>query len=559
MTISQRGIRWRSAVGILAAVLSITLDTAAQSFTSSNLPIVVIGTNGQTIVNEPKITADMKVIYNGEGKRNALTDTVYHYKGKIGIEIRGSSSQLFPKKQYGIETRDSTGEDVSVSFFGMPAEADWILSAQYNDKSLMRDALTYSLSNAMGRYASRSRYCEVVINGEYRGVYMLFEKIKRDKNRVNISKLDSTGTTGDALTGGYIIKIDKLDGSGNEGFYSTFAAHPGSKFKILYQYHYPKPEDITAAQKTYIKNAVTSFEAILFSSVFADTVNGYTKYLDMPSMVDVFLINELSRNVDGYRLSSFLYKDRDSKNPKFFFGPVWDYNHGYGNCNYYDASKVEGWQIDHQASDPWFSVNDEFQPPFWWKKIFDEPSFKKLAAARWRTLRATTLSLPKIRSFVDSIAVLINEGQQRNFVTWPILNTYVWPNVYIGGTYANEVAYLKTWIMLRMDWMDKELTGAPLSASDAERPLPGTFALEQNYPNPFNPATVIRFRVPADQYGELSVYDVLGRKHSTPVRGLLTAGEHQLTFRSESFGSGIYFYRLTAGTYSLTKKMIITK
>jgi hypothetical protein len=551
--------RWTTAVSILVAVITIAMDSPAQTFTSSNLPIVVIGTNGQTIVNEPKITADMKVIYNGEGKRNALTDTVFHYRGKIGIEIRGSSSQMFPKKQYGFETRDSLGEDMSVSFFGMPSESDWILSAQYNDKSLMRDALTYSLSNGMGRYASRSRYCEVVINGEYRGVYMLFEKVKRDKNRVNISKLDSTGVTGDALTGGYIIKIDKLDGSGNDGFYSTFAAHPGSKFKILYQYHYPKPEDITAAQKTYIRNAVTSFEAILFSTVYADSVNGYTKYLDIPSMVDVFLINELSRNVDGYRLSSYLYKDKDSKNPKFFFGPVWDYNHGYGNCDYYDASKIEGWQLDHQATDPSFMVNDQFQPPFWWKKIFDEPSFKKLAAERWKALRRTTLSLPKVRTFIDSVAALINEGQQRNFVTWPILNTYVWPNVYIGGTYANEVAYLKSWIMLRMDWMDRELTGAPLSASTEDVPHPAGFGLEQNYPNPFNPSTVIGFRIPADQYVELTVFDLLGRTVSTPIHERLSAGEHQATLRSESFGSGIYFYRLTAGQYSLTKKMVITK
>lgn len=553
-------------------MLSVSIFVAsvrAQQFSSSNLPIVIINTNGQTIVNEPKITADMRIIYNGEEKRNTISDTGSYYKGKIGIEIRGSSSQMFPKKQYGFETRDSSGGDVSVSFFGMPAEADWILSAQYNDKSLMRDALTYSLSNAIGRYASRSRYCEVLINGEYRGVYMLFEKIKRDKNRVNISKLDSTGISGDALTGGYIIKIDKLDGSGNDGWNSTFAPRPGSPFKILYQYHYPKPEDITAGQKSYIKNAVLTFEAILFSPGYADSANGYAKYLDIPSMIDVFLINEMSRNVDAYRLSSFMYKDKDSKNPKFFFGPVWDFNHGYGNCDYYEAGKVQGWQIDYQSSNANFLTTDMFQPPFWWKKVTDDSLFKKKAAARWEALRATAFSRQRINAWIDSIAAHINEAQQRNFVKWPILNTYVWPNAYIGGTYANEVSYLKMWIMYRLDWMDMQLVGRPLSIEKKQNAIPVVYTLEQNYPNPFNPSTTIRFSVAASRHTEgtalgervsLKVFNLLGQEVATLFDGVAEAGkQYSTTFNAAHHTSGMYYARLFSSTEVRTVKMMLLK
>ena len=131
-------------------------------FTSSNLPIVVINTNGQIIPDDHKITADMGIIYNGEGLRNNLTDPFNNYNGKIGIEIRGSSSQQFPKKQYSVETRDLSGNDISVSLLGFPEESDWILFAPYNDKSLMRDVLVYKIASQMGRYASRSKYCEVV-------------------------------------------------------------------------------------------------------------------------------------------------------------------------------------------------------------------------------------------------------------------------------------------------------------------------------------------------------------------------------------------------------------
>ncbi|MDP1676777.1 MAG: CotH kinase family protein [Bacteroidota bacterium] len=558
----------------LLFVCCLFLETAsisfisAQTFTSSNLPIVIISTNGQTIVNEPKITADMGIIDNGPGVRNNLTDPFNHYKGKIGIEIRGSSTQMFPKKQYGLETRDTLGESFDVSIFGFPEESDWILSASYNDKTLMRDALTYTLASSLGRYASRTRFCEVVINDQYQGVYIFFEKIKRDKNRVNISKMDSTGVTGDALTGGYIIKIDKLDGSGNDGWNSSFPPQFGSKFKILYQYHYPKPEDITADQKLYIKNFVLNFESILYSSAYADTVDGYSKYLDVPSMVDFFLISEATKNVDSYRLSSFMYKDKDSKNPKLFFGPVWDYNHGFGNCDYYDASTIEGWQLTYLTSNSSFLSSDMFQAPFWWKKVYEDTIFIKKASSRWKALRSNKFSLPRINKFIDSVSTLINEAQVRNFTKWPILNTYVWPNAYIGGTYPNEIIHLKKWIVERFEWMDIELTGELLDVQNENEQIPNEFTLSQNYPNPFNPNTVISYSIPQNLAGlkdlqglpvTLKVFDILGKEVAVLVDRHQKFGTYSVSFDAHSLSAGMYFYRLQSGNFSSIKKMILIK
>jgi hypothetical protein len=140
-------------------------------FESSNLPIVMINTLGQTIVNDPRIVCDMGIIYNGEGAINYLSDPFKEYDGKISIEIRGSSSQSFPKKSYGLETQDSLGENSNVKLLGMPKENDWILYAPYSDKSLMRNVLTYKLGNDIGRYAPRTRFCELFINNDYKGVY----------------------------------------------------------------------------------------------------------------------------------------------------------------------------------------------------------------------------------------------------------------------------------------------------------------------------------------------------------------------------------------------------
>ncbi len=538
-----------------------TTKIVAQTFTSSNLPIVVINSNGQTIVDDPKITADMGIIYNGEGKRNNLTDSLNHYNGKIGIEIRGSSSQMFPKKQYGFETRDTFGSSIDVPLLGFPEESDWILSAQYNDKALMRDVITYSLSNSIGRYASRTRYCEVVINGEYRGVYMLFEKIKRDKNRVNISKLDSTGTTGDALTGGYIFKIDKLDITGNEGWYSTFAPFYGAKQKILYQYTYPKPEDITEDQKTYIKNFMFNFEVNMMMPEYNDTVKGYSKILDVSSAIDYFLINELTKNVDGFRLSFYLYKDRDSKNNKLFLGPVWDYNHGFGNSNYYYASLVNGWQLTYFNSSDSFKSVDQFQPPFWWNRLLQDKIFMGKVKSRWIDLRKNQFSLNKINTFIDSLVVHLSESQQRNFIKWPILNSYVWPNVYVGGSYTNEITYLKKWIKDRTNWIDIELTGSPLTVSGNSNQTPTEFTLFQNYPNPFNPITIIHYSIANIGIVSLKLYDLLGKETAVLVNEEQDRGSYSIALSSSRYqlSSGVYFYKLSSGTFSQIRRMIVLK
>lgn len=207
------------------------------TFTSSDLPIIVINTNNVNIPDTPKIAAHMGIIYNGEGVRNYLTDPYNNYNNKIGIELRGSTSMNFPQKSYSIETRDVNGLEHDTVVLGMPEENSWILYAPYNDKTCLRNVLTYALSNKMGNYAARTRYCELVLNGQYMGIYVWMEKIKRDSMRVDISKLKETDTIGDQLTGGYIIKIDKPNGSGgNDGWNSLYQSSLNKNIRFLYDY-----------------------------------------------------------------------------------------------------------------------------------------------------------------------------------------------------------------------------------------------------------------------------------------------------------------------------------
>jgi hypothetical protein len=529
------------------------------TLTSSDLPIIVINTRGQSIPDEPKITAEMGIIDNGPGNRNAITDPYTGYSGSIGIETRGSSSEMFPKKQYAVETRDSLGNSVNVSLLGLPDESDWVFSAPYTDKSLMRDPLLYTLARSFGRYASRCRYFELVLNSQYAGVYILLEKIKRDKNRVNISKMTSSDTTGDDLSGGYIVKIDKREGADIQGWYSGFPPYPAAWQKVYYQFHYPKQEDLSWAQQEYITQFIRDFEIAMYLPTYSDTAKGYPHLVDTDSFVDFFLLNELSKNVDAYRLSTFMYKDKDSKGGKLVMGPVWDFNLAFGNCDYYSAFRVEGFQLTFLSDSLLFRGVDSYPAPFWWKTLFDDSSFMEKTRQRWTTLRTNQLSLPRIFGVIDSIASLLDESQKRNFVRWSVLGQYIWPNAYVGQTYDDEVQYLKDWITERVAWLDQQFSPSPSDVGKESNQSPFDFSLSQNYPNPFNPTTAIRYQLPGVCDVSLVIYDILGREVATLVDEVQKPGVYTVQWNGFGSASGTYICRLRTGATVQSRKMLLTR
>ncbi len=538
---------------LLAALCVGPIAAAAQgnvALTSSNLPIILINTEGRIIVDEPKVTARMAIIDNGPGARNTPQDAPNGYNGYIGIELRGASSQaLYDKKSYAIETRGVGGSDSTVSLLGFPKEEDWVLYAPYGDKSLIRNVLTYRLSETMGHYASRTRYCEVVLNGTYLGVYVFMEKIKRDKGRVNISKLDPEDASGDALTGGYIIKIDKREGADTEGWFSAHPA-PGTPHRIYYQYHAPKGEDITPVQEAYIQGYIKRFEDMMASDAFGDPATGYPSYIDTRSFVDYFILNELSRNVDGYRLSTFLYKDRDSKGGKLVAGPVWDYNIAYGNANYYNASNIKGFQ--YEFAEP----GDSFQPPFWWRRLMTDPAFRAAVGDRWKELRQGPLRTDSLGAFIDRQAALLSEAQTRNFQQWQILGRWVWPNVFVGNTYAEEVSYLKDWLRQRAGWLDANM---PKGSSTAVENLPADAAplLSEPYPNPFADRAQIALQSATRREVRVALYDALGRQVRVLYAGALLPGERrEITVEAADLPAGVYFCRAQGEGFLETKVLV---
>lgn len=435
---------------------------AQVNFTSSDLPIIIINTHGQSINDAEKITVDMGVVDNGKGSINRLTDAYNMYKGKAGIEVRGHSSQGFPKKQYGVELRDTNGNSVDVALLGMPSESDWVLNASFTDKTFLRNVLSYKLGNDMGRYASRTRFCEVVIDNEYMGLFILEEKVKRDKNRVDIKKLEATDISGDDLTGGYLMKIDRIDPGDkyfNSIFPSVYPKTPSQPSPISYIHVYPNADNILPVQQDYIKNYITQFETSLSKTTYKDPFLGYYDFIDIDALVDYSLLNEFVKTVDAYRLSTYFYKNRDSEGGKLVFGPIWDYDISLGLADYANAWLPSGWEADIS---PYEGI---WSSPFWVKKFFTDPVFKNKLAKRWNELKSTVFNLAEIMGYLDQTILQINQARARNFIRWPIIGVYQWPEYYVGQSYEDEVLYLKGWIIKRYNWIDANLSA---NYSDAE-------------------------------------------------------------------------------------------
>lgn len=518
-----------------------TWFTEPFTFTSSNLPVVVINTNGQTIPDDPRILAHMGIIDNGNGNRNRVTDPFTHYDGRISIETRGESSQMFPKKSYAIETQTETGANFNAALLGMPPENDWVLYAPYTDKTMLRDVVTFKIGQDLGQYAPRFRFVELVINADYKGVYVLMEKIKRDKNRVDIAELQPTDITGDAVTGGYILRIDKVDGNDYPAWTATPTPLLPNERDVTLQYVDPAGEELVEVQRTYIRNHLQTFQSSLTSANFTNHQSGYKKYLDVPSAVDFILVNELGKNVDGFLFSTYLYKAKDSDGGKLFMGPLWDFNLAYGNVDYLaNAQYAPGWMYA-----------DQQRSIFWFRRMMQDPDFANSMKCRWLTLRNTVLTNDYFTTTIDSLAALLEEAQVRNYQRWPILGTYVWPNQFIGQTYAAEIGFMKNWIQLRLNWMDANMPGNCVLVTAVNE-----YQQVDVFPNPFH--NTLQINLPPVGMKTVSITDAVGRE---VFRTLVTSDRYEwegTDMQGRSLGAGMYYLQVHHGTTRYLKKFIRT-
>jgi hypothetical protein len=408
---------------------------------SSNLPIIVIDTAGKSI-NEGQQTPALVSIISPSEQSRARVEEEPDFLGRAGINVRGKSSAGFAKKQYHLETWDELNQDLDESLLGLPAESDWVLQGPYSDKSLMRNALVYQWSNEIGRYAPKTRFVEVFLNimqdnlslSDYVGVYVFMEKIKIGPDRVDITRLNAGDVNEPEITGGYIVKKDKADGTDQTIRTSrghTLACQSGGK-------------DLTTAQKAWIQAYINEFESALYGRNFTDTTRGYAQYIDTDSFIDHHILVELAKNIDGFRISTYMFKERAGK---LKMGPVWDYNLSLGNANY-----LEGWQAMG-----WYNRLLSAGDYPWWRRLFEDPAFRRRYADRWFTLRQGQFTRERLLGRIDEYTLLLDEAQARNFERWRILGSYVWPNWFIADSFDQEILWMKGWLSERLTWMDAQI------------------------------------------------------------------------------------------------------
>ena len=439
--------------------------------TSFNLPVLLIDTSGQQMSRKESIRADLH-IYNNESGTNTLNDEP-SITTKTNIKIRGNSSSKYPKKQFSLELINNKGEEKDVSLLGMPSESEWVLNGPFLDKSLMRNYIALNTASKIMEYAPRAKFCEVIMvedgnkelsEDNYRGVYILVEKIKRDNKRVDI-----TETLNNINETSFILAKDRQ----KEGDIPVT-----SYGKETYQYSYglnvvyPK-KALTSEKYDYIMDEINKFERVLYSDKFNHPREGYSKYIDVDTFVDYYIINEFFKNTDAGMLSTYVYKDYEDKMKA---GPVWDFNESLGNTQneYGKVYDYNGFTMIHK---PWFD------------RLMMDVKFANKVVEKYKELRKTYLSDKYLIEFINETIELLGDSIKRNFDRWPIeisnqakafeesgdiaydyssdLNIYIKyleQNKHLlkntdgmASSYEEEISLMKNFIVNRGKWMDSNI------------------------------------------------------------------------------------------------------
>ena len=489
-------------MGNWAKIISTTALFASFTFAQTyDLPIVFIDTKQKCLdknVTE-KIPATMRVL---DDKTNNVADSAKGTLYDIGIKVRGQSSALFPKPGYGVEVRDEKGEGMDVSLFGLPPGDDWVFHGPYVDKSMMRNALAHWLFRQAGHYSPRSRHFDLYINGVYRGVYVLLEKIKRGKYRVNVSKLKETDVAGDSVTGGYIWAFDKTGtntGGAGSGPIEKEGFNTSDGLNVIL--HYPKKENIQKAQEEYLKKYLNDLEGLFKNG---KNGSGYENYVDMTSALDYVLHEEITNNADSYWCSFFLHKPKDSKGGKVTLGPAWDFNlamsngsqpengggqggqggmWGFGGGgNGFGSSGVTGWQIENSqksGNGGMWGMGSSLKAPNWLLGMWKDSHYQSELKKRWAELRSGVWHTKTMDAYLDSMKIYLKNAADRNFKRWPNLGKASGQNdadpepmkycnsqgggfgMAMGGynatTWDGEFEHLRKKMKERIAWMDQQL------------------------------------------------------------------------------------------------------
>lgn len=436
------------------------LYVASTVTTAHDIPVIVIDVYGAGRPSKNKYLDAAVMTFDPAGGGTLLTSTTSTggvptgaatMAARAGLRLRGGSSATAPKPGYRLEFRGNDDEDTKLPLLGMPAADDWALRTTFFDKALIRDSLAYGLGRDMGRVpAPRTVPCELYLNldrgpvtaADYVGVYLASEMVSISSDRLAITKLKKSQLSMPEIQGGYVFKFDRevaeepiIECTGN-------AATCWNSLQVI------EPDPLQPEQRAWLGEYLATFNDVLFSDDFADPDVGYRAWIDVPSFVDYIIVNELSRNLDGYMKSAYFYKDRYGK---LSAGPFWDYDGAWGSGGRRDNLAAAGWQYERQEQ--------EKRAHGWIGRLMADPAFAAQVGARWRELRSGLLSDAALGERITTLTAPLAGAAERNFARWPNLTTshlQYWITTPTMPTWDGQVAYLAGWVLQRTAWLDSQ-------------------------------------------------------------------------------------------------------
>lgn len=420
----------------------------------THLPIIKIDTNGKTIPGEPILDASsghtLQYTMSETGEETILsklsvidnvgennhTEDASSVSSDIRIRIRGNSSRHFEKKGYIIKMITSGGLNNPQSLIGMDAHHEWALHGPYLDKTLIRNYICYNLAGDIMGYAPNVRFCELILNGEYQGLYLLTETITAGKMG---ARLELSVNKKDNSFSGYLLRLDR--GSNTElkniNNFTSYTYKTDSKVNIVY----PGNANLTPFLASGICEDFSDFEKALYSYDYDSEDFGYENYIDVNSFIDYFLINEFTSNYDAGSKSTYIYKGIDGK----FHMCVWDFNNAFDNYQ------------ENETSYRIFYLQDAL----WYDMLFKDEEFVEKVISRYYELEKQYLNEEYINSYIDSVIEYLGPAIDRNFEKWGHTFLPEWDRLFDFHrnlhSYDEAVSQLKGYIKNRCEWMNENI------------------------------------------------------------------------------------------------------
>lgn len=371
----------------------------------TGLPVVYIETEEQKPIDTKTTYVQANMMIKEGGKTVS--------ENSLRIRGRGNATWTYPKKPYKLKL------DKKATILGMNEDKDWVLLANYCDKTLLRTAIALKLSRMLKfPFTSEDRFVEVVLNGEYMGNYQLVEGIKQGSNRVDIPKK------------GYLFEKD--------GYYLQEINYFVTSRGYGYSFKNPDPEDdLTTKQWEYIKNYMDEFEAVLNSSSYNNPESGYARFIDVPSFVKWFIFHNILANMDT---NVYMTKD-DMGDSKVKMGPVWDFEWSIG-IGWYEGARPRPANYYVWESNA-----------FYYDRLLQDPQFKSKVKEMWQSINVTN----ELLNFIDATAAMLEKSQQLNFTRWNIMNERVSVGGIPMGSYEKEVECDRQFFINHMNWLNNEI------------------------------------------------------------------------------------------------------